>query len=49
MVKTPAHIQGDLQAEGQTSEDLLEILKKYIDKQGISKPYLIKDGKKVIL
>jgi hypothetical protein len=49
VVNTSANIQGDLQNEGQTNGDLLEILKKYINKQGSPKPYLIKNGKTIIL
>lgn|GEM_PF-2644076 len=49
MVNTSANIQGNLKSEGQTNEDSLEILKKYINNQSAPKPYLIKNGKTIIL
>jgi hypothetical protein len=49
VVNASANIQSNVKNKGQTSGDLLEILKKYIDKQGTPRPYLIKNGKTIIL
>lgn len=49
MATAPAITQYDLQNEGETYEDLLKILEKYIDKESVSKPFLVKNGVKVIL
>ena len=49
MAKVSAIAQYNLQNEGETYEDLLEILEKYIDEESAPKPYLIKNGVKVIL
>lgn len=49
MATRPAAIKQDLQLEGEQYEDLLEILEKYVDEEVAKKPYLIKNGVKVIL
>lgn len=49
MATSPAVTNHDLQNEGEKYENLLEILEKYIDKEADKKPYLVKNGVKVIL
>lgn len=49
MATRPAVTNHDLKNESENYEDLLEILEKYIDKEVAKKPYLIKNGVKVIL
>jgi len=48
VVSNPAGIN-DLQNDGQSYEDLLEILEKYREEQPVNSPFLIKNGVKVIL
>ena len=49
VTKVSAIAQYSLQNEGETYVDLLEILEKYIDKVDVTKPFLIKNGVKVLL
>lgn len=48
MVTNPT-VANDLQDDGQTYEDLLEILEKYSNEELVEIPFLIKNGVKVIL
>lgn len=49
VAKVSAKVRDAQKNEGETYEDLLEILEKYIDKESTQKPFLIKDGVKVVL
>lgn len=49
MAVASAEAQYSPQDEGESYEDLLEILAKYIDKECEPKPFLVKNGVKVIL
>jgi hypothetical protein len=49
VVVASAEAQYNPQNEGESYEDLLEILAEYIDKESESKPFLVKNGVRVIL
>lgn len=49
MVKAPTLAQDSPITEGETYQDLLAILEIYISKESVQRPFLIKDGIKIIL